>query len=170
MKVVTHHEITELRKLADDAQLEGKFDDAETIRALLDSGETLLEAQDALCAERLPDDPDDVVTACETFAKATKALDDRDLDAVVTACERFDDLKKALELAADEVGEEGANLGDIADEIAAEVKKLEDMPRADAEKIPAGVTANLEDIVSRLRGIESRLADTKKCARDEARK
>lgn len=163
------HDVFGLRRLADDAQLEGKFDDAETLNELLDAREILFRAEDAL---ELADGPEDVVTACETLAKAFAGLDDGDHDAVIKACSNFEVVRRALELVADDLDSEAGNFDDVQISIAAEVDRLKEIalsPTKDAlvELLKVGeAVVNLADVVSTLRGQRNRLNDSAKRARE----
>jgi len=148
MKLNAHDRIG-LRRLADDAQRDGKFDDAETLNELLDAIDERDEQADKVV--ELEDKIDDLEAELDDLAKA---------------------LGDALGLAAEEIDAESDNIDDVQISIGAEIDRLREIvldnkpgQGCDGSKI-AEVVVNLVDVVSTLRGQRARLIDSAKRARE----
>jgi cell fate (sporulation/competence/biofilm development) regulator YlbF (YheA/YmcA/DUF963 family) len=153
------HDLEGLRRLADDAQRDGAFTDAEHLRELLDSREDL--------EEIFNQDPE--VQDVETVVECVKGF--------AASKENFETVADALQCAADELGPEAENYDDQRIAIESEIDKLKSIKpelrtdmsgvvrisRADLSNLFEAV-AGLKDVVETLKGTRDRLLEIKKAA------
>jgi hypothetical protein len=166
------YEMADLRKVADDAKIQGRFEDGRLLHNLLDRYELTEKALDEIESDDLDDLPD----------LGEKARE---------AAERSDNFGDTLDVSAHSLEEEAENLDDVRDSIIAERDRLkavaavlkpfwdrdvkrvaEASPLVDADKAVAGAfdevrdaITNLEDVMSTIQGQKRRLEDAGKNAR-----
>jgi hypothetical protein len=145
------HDLIGLRRLADDAQRDGHFDDAETLRELLASAEAV----------------DKVGGIEEVRAAVERAAEADDLE------DSLEEVTAALETAASEAEAEAGNFDDVQIAVGAEIDRLEAISKEAADGYAAeqilDAVNGLKDVVETLRGQRDRLKDTAKRAREALR-
>lgn len=158
MKVLGAHEIDDLRRIADDAQVAGRFDDAETLRLLLDEHAIVQQA----LYEMETDDVERIIEVAKIESETAGNLND--------ALDELDSARADLK-------SEAENLEDVQISIDHEIDKLEELKSealksdAPARRDLEDAIANLKDVVLTIRGQRDRLkrsADTAARALKEA--